>query len=63
MIFKVLADMYDSMLSYLFSKAFSHVDKGIALQSFKENQVKQFAYMLVNVLYDEKELLEMKLVA
>lgn len=62
-IYKILAEMYDSKISYLYNKAFNSVNKEIALQSFKENQGKQYAYKLVNELYNEKEKLEMKLVA
>ena len=63
MIFKVLVELYDSKISYLYSKAFNVIDKEIALQAFKENGGKKYAYQLVNVLYAEKEKLEMKLVA
>lgn len=62
-IYKALVVMYDSSISYLYSKAFNGIDKEIALQLFKENTGKQFAYKIVNVLYAEKEKLEMKLVA
>lgn len=62
-IYKVLAELYDSKLSYLYSKAFNMIDKEIALQSFKENDGKKYAYQLVNALYAEKEKLELKLVA
>lgn len=63
MIFKVLVELYDSKISYLYSKAFNVIDKEIALQAFKENGGKKYAYQLVNALYNEKEKLEMKLVA
>ena len=63
MIYKVFVEMYDSKISYLYSKAFNSVDKEIALQLFKENDGKKYAYQLVNAVYDEKEKLEMKLVA
>lgn len=63
MIYKILFELYDSKISYLYSKAFSNVDKEIALQLFKENDGKKFAYRLVNSIYAEKEKLELKLVA
>ena len=63
MIYKVLAELWDSKISYLYSKAFNVIDKEIALQLFKENDGKKYAYQLVNAVYDEKEKLEMKLVA
>lgn len=63
MIYKVFVEMYDSKISYLYSKAFNSVNKEIALQLFKENDGKKYAYQLVNALYNEKEKLEMKLVA
>lgn len=62
-IYKAFVVMYDSSISYLFSKAFNNVDKEIALQAFKENDGKKYAYQLVNAIYAEKEKLEMKLVA
>ncbi|SOB47151.1 hypothetical protein LPICM17_230006 [Lactococcus piscium] len=63
MIYKILIELYDSKISYLYSKAFNNIDKEIALQLFKENDGKKYAYQLVNALYNEKEKLEMKLVA
>ncbi|CEN27806.1 hypothetical protein [Pseudolactococcus piscium] len=62
-IYKAFVIMYESSISYLYSKAFNSVDKEIALQLFKENNGKKYAYQLVNVVYAEKEKLEMKLVA
>ena len=63
MIYMILVELYDSKISYLYNKAFNNVDKEIAIQLFKENDGKKFAYQLLNALYDEKEKLEMKLVA
>lgn len=63
MIYKVLAELWDSKISYLYSKAFNVIDKEIALQLFKENDGKKYAYQLVNALYSEKQKLELKLVA
>ncbi|MCJ1989039.1 hypothetical protein [Pseudolactococcus carnosus] len=62
-IYKALVIMSESSIGYLYSKAFNSVDKEIALQLFKENDGKKFAYQLVNAIYDEKQKLEMKLVA
>lgn len=62
-IYKAFVVMYDSSISYLYSKAFNGIDKEIALAMFKENSGRQFAYKLVNELYAEKEKLELKLVA
>lgn len=63
MIYMILVELWDSKISYLYSKAFNSVDKEIAIQLFRENAGKQYAYRLVNAIYDEKEKLELKLVA
>lgn len=62
-IYKSLLDLYDSKCKYLFSKAFSGIDKEIALQAFKENDGRQFAYKLVNAVYAEKDKIENELKA
>lgn len=62
-IYKTLLDLHDSKLKYLFSKAFNGIDKEIAIQAFKENSGRQYAYRLVNALYAEKDKIENELKA
>lgn len=62
-IYKSLALMYESSIGYLYNKAFNSIDKEIALQAFKENRGKKFAYKLCNAIYDEKDKIENELKA
>lgn len=62
-IYKAFVIMSESSIGYLYSKAFSSVDKEIALALFKENSGKQYAYQLVNVIYDERTKIENELKA
>lgn len=55
--------VYSSSISYLYSKAFSGIDKEIALQLFKENSGRQFAYKLCDAIYTEKDKIENELKA
>lgn len=55
--------IYSSSIGYLYNKAFNSIDKEIALQSFKENRGRQYAYKLVNALYSEKAKIENELKA
>lgn len=57
-IFKSLAGLFESELSYLYYRAFDGVEAELAYQSFKENKGRHYAYQLVNALYDEKDKLE-----
>ena len=58
MIFKALAGLFESELSYLYNEAFDGVEVEIAYQTFKENKGRHYAYSLVNAIYDEKDKLE-----
>ena len=58
MIFKSLAGLFESELSYLYNEAFDGIEVEIAYQTFKENKGRHYAYQLVNALYDEKDKLE-----
>ena len=58
MIFKSLAGLFESELSYLYCRAFDGIESELAYQSFKENKGRHYAYQLVNVIYDEKDKLE-----
>lgn len=58
MIFKSLAGLFESELSYLYNEAFDGVQVELAYQAFKENKGRHYAYQLVNALYDEKDKLE-----
>ena len=62
-IYKALALMFESSIGYLYNKAFNSIDKEIALQAFKENDGRQFAYKLCNAIYDEKAKIENELKA
>ena len=59
MIFKALVSVNESELSYLYCRAFDGVEAELAYQSFKENKGRHYAYQLVNVVYDEKNKLEL----
>ena len=58
MIFKSLAGLYESELSYLYYRAFDGVEAELAYQSFKETKGRHYAYQLCDVIYDEKDKLE-----
>ena len=58
MIFKSLAGLYESELSYLYYRAFDGVEAELAYQSFKENKGRHYAYQLCDAIYDEKDKLE-----
>ena len=58
MIFKSLAGLYESELSYLYLEAFDGVQVELAYQSFRENKGRHYAYQLCDVIYDEKDKLE-----
>ena len=59
MIFKALAGLFESELSYLYCRAFDGVESELAYQSFKENKGRHYAYQLCDVIYDEKDKLEL----
>ena len=58
MIFKALAGLFESELSYLYLEAFDGIEVEIAYQTFRENKGRHYAYSLVNAIYDEKDKLE-----
>ena len=58
MIFKSLAGLFESELSYLYLEAFDGIEAELAYQSFRENKGRHYAYSLVNAIYDEKDKLE-----
>ena len=58
MIFKSLAGLYESELSYLYYRAFDGVEAELAYQSFKETKGRHYAYQLCDVIYDEKDKIE-----
>ena len=58
MIFKSLAGLFESELSYLYYRAFDGVEAELAYQSFKETKGRHYAYQLCDVIYDEKDKLE-----
>lgn len=55
--------VYESSIGYLYSKAFSGIDKEIALTLFKENKGRQYAYKLCDAIYDERDKIENELKA
>ena len=58
MIFKSLAGLFESELSYLYCQAFDGIEAELAYQAFKENKGRYYAYQLCDVIYDEKDKLE-----
>lgn len=58
MIFKALAGLFESELSYLYCQAFDGVEAELAYQTFRENKGRNYAYQLCDVIYDEKDKLE-----
>lgn len=58
MIFKALAGLFESELSYLYLEAFDGVEAELAYQTFKENKGRHYAYQLCNAIYNEKDKLE-----
>lgn len=58
MIFKHLAGLYESELSYLYCQAFDGIEAELAYQSFRENHGRHYAYKLCDAIYDERFKLE-----
>lgn len=58
MVFKSLAGLFESELSYLYNEAFDGVEAELAYQAFRENRGRHYAYKLCDALYDEKDKLE-----